>query len=137
NEDGAIGRAKVKFETYLKLHKAKCSTSNMSIWLVFRDKILLNKLLGLIPDEFYPTVMAEVNRLESEMVRIDQLATQVAKQYQGQERRHVFESVDSNQELKPYVGMIMRRYTNIDQDISDMIYKFLRPDSTIFLLNDM
>jgi RNA ligase len=135
--NGQVQRCKVKFEKYLLLHKAKCFTSNVSIWEVFYDEEKLSKLLELIPDEYYATIMNEVNKLNAEMTRINQISYQKAIEFKGQERRSVFEKVSTDEQLRAYTSFIMKRLDDPNKNIDFMIIKHLKPQNTIFLLNQI
>lgn len=57
---------KIKFETYVRLHKLMTNCTEVTIWEWMRDGIELEGVLWLVPDEFYDRVREVRDRLLQE-----------------------------------------------------------------------
>jgi RNA ligase len=58
-------RMKVKFEEYVRLHRIITQISTTDIWEMLKNNEPMDKLLEMVPDEFYNWVRMTVNELNS------------------------------------------------------------------------
>lgn len=69
NEEGFVVRfnngfrAKIKFKTYMELHKVVTGVSSRMVWELLKDGKSINDILEILPDEFYDFVVKTMGEL--------------------------------------------------------------------------
>ena len=77
NEEGFVirfsngFRAKIKFKTYMELHRIVTGISSRAVWELLKDGKSLDEVLEVIPDEFYDFVKKTMGELQRKYATYD------------------------------------------------------------------
>lgn len=118
-------RMKIKFEEYVTLHGIVTEFSTKKVWEILKDGQDLDKLLEMVPDEFYDKVKVVYDQLQEEFEAMKSMAETVASQCSRFENRKEIalwlkrDHVD----VMPLVFGILDK-KNIDK----IIWSMLKPD---------
>lgn len=124
---------KMKFDTYVKLHKIMTGTSAYTIWEMLRDKKDLNTILENVPDEFYKWASMVISTLED---RYHQVYVEVEETYY-----HVLQMATRKEQAEwvlahcKYPGAVFFRLDGKDNEL--LLWKAVTPEKKDkFLQND-
>lgn len=70
-------RCKIKFEEYIKLHRAMTNLSTTAIWEALRDNRPISEILNDVPDEFYDKVREYESELNSQFQQMKETYTTI------------------------------------------------------------
>lgn len=120
-------RVKVKFETYIKLHKVITGTSTIDIWECLKNKISLDVLIEDIPDEFYDFIKSEVYSLNQEYSRVENEYKKLFENLDvSRSRKEIAEEIISLRNLGYYSSILFCMLDN--KDYSEYIWNLIKPD---------
>lgn len=133
-------RVKVKFEEYVRLHKIITNVSARKIWEMLRDKDheSLDKLLELVPDEFYDWVRNVETKLREEYEKIKDDVRRVMYNDIVRDRTecgHALyppltrKQVAIKHQNYKYKGIMFQMLDN--KDYAESIWKIIRPEAEL------
>jgi len=130
NEGKPPLKVKIKYSTYVKIHKILTGTSIVGVWEMLRDGKDISALTGGMPEDFCAWLDGLKARLLGEYRDLEQRALEAFRAYPGQaddarnpEQRKRFAAYAVQQK-----GLTSLLFTLLDGgDIGPMIWKTIRP----------
>ena len=118
-------RMKIKFEDYVTLHGIMTEFSNKKVWEILKDNQDLEKLLEMVPDEFYDKVKLVYDDLTEQFETLKGVAETIASQCgQFDNRKDIALFLQrEHKEIMPLVFGILDK-KNIDK----IIWTMIKPD---------
>ena len=115
-------RCKIKFDTYLRLHRVMTNFSTKAVWECLSREKDLNAILADTPDEFYGKIKEYANELQLKYMEIDILCN------------HIFDAIKDIDNRKKYAAQATStQYADIlfrmkdGREYSSLIWKRLEP----------
>lgn len=122
-DDGT--RAKIKFPEYVRLHRLVTGVTARSIWELLSNRIKIEPLLEMVPDEFYNWVKATVADLNGQFSAIEKEAFRVLAMVQRDAPRKEQAALIEKSKY-PHVVFLM-----LDgKPYAELIWKYIRPGAT-------
>lgn len=118
-------RMKIKFEDYVTLHGIVTEFSTKKVWEILKDNQDLEKLLEMVPDEFYDKVKLVYDHLTEQFETLKGVAETIASQCgQFDNRKDIALFLQrEHKEMMPLVFGILDK-KNIDK----IIWTMIKPD---------
>jgi hypothetical protein len=118
-------RMKIKFEDYVTLHGIVTEFSTKKVWEILKDEQDLDKLLDMVPDEFYDKVKVVYDDLREQFESLKSVAETIASQCgQFDNRKDIALFLQrEHKEMMPLVFGILDK-KNIDK----IIWTMIKPD---------
>ena len=118
-------RMKIKFEDYVTLHGIVTEFSTKKVWEILKDEQDLDKLLEMVPDEFYDKVKVVYDDLREQFESLKSVAETIASQCgQFTSRKDIALFLQrEHKEIMPLVFGILDK-KNIDK----IIWTMIKPD---------
>lgn len=119
-EDGT--RLKVKFPEYVRLHRLLTGVTTRTIWELLSNRISLNQLMDVVPDEFFQWVKVTSADLKAQFTEIERTAlsdySRVPRDLPRKEQAEIV-----NRTKYPHIVFLM-----LDQrEYTEKIWKLIRP----------
>lgn len=119
-------RLKVKFDTYVKLHKTMTGLSEIGVWELLKEKGIdtpAKELITDMPDEFYGWLNGVVDRLQKEYHAIEHISKVIADMAKELPTRK--EQAQHITEASNYPGIAFTMLDN--KQYADGIFRLIRP----------
>lgn len=120
-------RCKIKFEDYIKLHRAMTNLSTTAIWEALRDGKPVSSILSDVPDEFYDKVRECENNFNAKFTEIEQLSKLYFQYFFPllSISRKIFAERINAWLIPPYKYIVLAMIDGVDYDV--LIWNFIKP----------
>ena len=118
-------RAKVKFPEYVRLHRLVTGVTARSIWDLLCNRIKIEPLLEMVPDEFYNWVKATVADLNGQFSAIEKEAFRVLSLVPRDAARKEQAALITQSKYPSIVFLMLD-----DRPYAESIWKMIRPEAT-------
>lgn len=120
-------RCKIKFQDYIRLHRAMTNLSTTAIWEALRDGKPVSSILSDVPDEFYDKVRDCEDTFNTKFTEIEHLSKLYFQYFSPLLliSRKIFAERINAWLIPPYKYIVLVMIDGVDYDV--MIWNFIKP----------
>lgn len=119
-------RIKIKYETYIRLHRLVTGVNAKAIWDLLRHGQPLDELLDKVPDEFFSWVKNTKSSLEEKFTVVKESADKAYSRIKDlPSRKEQAMAIMQNADSRQYSGIIFKMLDKKPYD--EIVWKMIRP----------